>query len=58
MYEQALQLEFKATNNKAEYEALLSRLQLVQKMHIQDLKAFSDSQLIVGYINDSYEARD
>lgn len=27
-------------------------------MHVEDLKAFSDSQLVVGHINGSYEARD
>ncbi|XP_074277205.1 uncharacterized protein LOC141600847 [Silene latifolia] len=42
---QAVRCEFKATNNEAEYEALI-------------LKVCSDSKLIVNHVNDCYEARD
>lgn len=41
--EQALHLEFPASNNEAEYEALIAGLKLAE-----DLKVFSDSQLVVS----------
>lgn len=44
--EQALRFNFKASNNEAEYEALLKGLKLAHELGVQHLKAFSDSQLI------------
>ncbi|XP_073101396.1 uncharacterized protein [Elaeis guineensis] len=46
--EHALQFNFKASNNQAEYEALVVGLKLALKLGIDRLKVFSDSQLIVG----------
>ena len=42
-YERLLQLQFRATNNVAEYEALLHGLCLTLEMHVDNLKVFSDS---------------
>ncbi|XP_065008028.1 uncharacterized protein LOC135638684 [Musa acuminata AAA Group] len=57
-YERSLQLQFRATNNEAEYEALLHGLHLALEMHVDGLEVFSDSQLVTGHVNGSYEARD
>ncbi|XP_074298056.1 uncharacterized protein LOC141628866 [Silene latifolia] len=55
---QAVRCEFKATNNEAEYEALIVGLQLALDLKIRHLKVYSDSQLIVNHVNNSYAARD
>ena len=46
--EKSLRLDFSATNNKAEYEALLVRMAMVQKMGGKAIEIFSDSRLVVG----------
>ncbi len=56
--EQALRLEFPASNNMAEYEALVAGLKLAKELGVEDLKAFSDSQLVVNQIVGDFEARD
>jgi ribonuclease HI len=57
-FEYALQLRFRATNNKAEYEALLAGLKLSKSMGIENLTVKSDSQLIVGQVKGEYEAKE
>nr|XP_010931291.1 uncharacterized protein LOC105052237 [Elaeis guineensis] len=54
----ALRFEFLATNNKAEYEALIVGLKVAEETGAQYLKVFSDSQLAVGQIKGEYEARE
>ncbi|KAH9751207.1 Ribonuclease H [Citrus sinensis] len=54
----ALRFGFDATNNEAEYEALLAGLRLVQALGVKNLLIFSDSQLVVNQVNCNYEARD
>ena len=46
--EKSLRLNFSATNNVAEYEALLMGMVMVQKMGGKAVKVFSDSKLVVG----------
>ena len=46
--EKSFRLNFSATNNEAEYEALLQGMQMVQKLGGQAVRAFSDSRLVVG----------
>ena len=48
--EKSLRLGFSATNNKAEYEALLIRMTMVQKMGGKTVEIFSDSKLVVGQV--------
>ena len=48
--EKSLRLGFSATNNEAEYEALLEGISMVQKMGGKATKVFSDSRLVVGQI--------
>jgi ribonuclease HI len=51
----SLRLEFRITNNKAEYEAVLAGLKLAQEMGTECLEVRSDSQVIVGYIKGEFE---
>ncbi|XP_074298507.1 uncharacterized protein LOC141629394 [Silene latifolia] len=55
---QGVRCEFNATNNKAEYEALILGLKLALDLKIRHLQVYSDSKLIVNHVNDCYEARD
>ena len=43
----ALRFKFKASSNKAEYEALITGLELAKEMKVKSLDIFSDSQLVV-----------
>ena len=45
-----LRLQFPATNNEAEYEALIAGLCLAKEMGLQQLKVYSDSQLVVNQV--------
>ncbi|XP_059645862.1 uncharacterized protein LOC132288728 [Cornus florida] len=54
----ALRFGFRATNNEAEYEALIAGLKLTEALGVQQLKVFTDSQLIVGQVCEEYEAKD
>ena len=56
--EKSLRLSFSATNNEAEYEALLMGMIMVQKMRGKAVKFFSDSKLVVGQVRGDLEARD
>ena len=56
--EKSLKLNFSATNNEAEYEALLMGMMMVQKMGGKTVRVFSDSKLVVGQIRGDLEARD
>ena len=49
--ESALRFNFKASNNEAEYEALLAGLRLARHMGAHQLQVFSDSQLIVNQVS-------
>ena len=46
--EKSLRLGFSATNNEAEYEALLEGISMVQRMGGKSATMFSDSMLVVG----------
>ncbi|XP_030923438.1 uncharacterized protein LOC115950369 [Quercus lobata] len=56
--EKSLRLGFSATNNEAEYEALLEGMPMIQKMGGKFVNMFSDSRLIVGQVNEDLEAKD
>ena len=43
----SFKLEYDATNNVEECEALLLGLQIAKNMNIQSLKVFGDSELVV-----------
>ncbi|XP_022860948.1 uncharacterized protein LOC111381405 [Olea europaea var. sylvestris] len=44
----ALRFEFQATNNEAEYEAVIIALELAKNLECEHVKVFSDSQLVVA----------
>ena len=48
--EKSLRLGFSATNNEAEYEALLQGMVMVQKIGKKAIEGFSDSRLVVGQV--------
>ena len=54
----SLRLGFLATNNEAEYEALLEGMSMVQRIEGKAVKIFLDSRLIVGQVKGELEARD
>ncbi|XP_077230114.1 uncharacterized protein LOC143863309 [Tasmannia lanceolata] len=54
----ALRFGFRASNNEAEYEALLAGMSLAIQTGARDLKAYCDSQLVANQIQGVYEARD
>ncbi|XP_076901088.1 uncharacterized protein LOC143555410 [Bidens hawaiensis] len=54
----AIYLEFKSTNNEAEYEALLAGLRISKKLGAQHLEAHVDSMLVANQIDGSYDAKD
>ncbi|XP_013594570.1 PREDICTED: uncharacterized protein LOC106302652 [Brassica oleracea var. oleracea] len=56
--EQSFRLEFHASNNKAEYEALLVGLRLAHGLKIRNIHAYCDSQLVANQYSGEYEARD
>jgi ribonuclease HI len=51
-------LDFNCTNNIAEYEALLLGLQKLKPMWIRRAILKSDSQVILGHVDESSKARD
>ena len=56
--EKSLRLGFSATNNEAEYEALLEGMSMAQKLGGKAVNMFSDSRLVVSQVNGELEARD
>lgn len=52
--EYALRLDFKASNNEMEYEALLVGLRLAKVVGVRHLHIFSDSQLVVRQVSQDY----
>ncbi|KAK0594634.1 hypothetical protein LWI29_038068 [Acer saccharum] len=54
----AMRFDFKATNNQAEYEALLAGLRVCTALGADELEIFSDSQVVVNQLLDEYQARD
>ena len=56
--EKSLRLGFSATNNEAEYEALLEGMSMIEKLGGKSINMFSDSRLVVGQVNGELEVRD
>ncbi|KAL5552836.1 hypothetical protein UlMin_040237 [Ulmus minor] len=53
----AVRFKFKATNNQAEYEALLSGLRLAKEVSARHLTIYSDSQLVISQVNSEFQAK-
>ena len=53
----ALRFRFKASNNEAKYEVLITRLNLAKEMKVESLEIYSDSQLVVCQVTNEYQVR-
>ncbi|XP_068486400.1 uncharacterized protein [Phaseolus vulgaris] len=58
LLEQALQFGFRATNNQAEYEALLAGLKLAYNMGAREVVCKNDSQFMVSQIKGEFEVKE
>ncbi|XP_024016116.1 uncharacterized protein LOC112089278 [Eutrema salsugineum] len=56
--EQSFRLNFHASNNEAEYEALIAGIRLAQGIGVRKIRTFCDSQLVACQFNGEYEAKD
>ena len=48
LLEHSFRLRFNASNNKAEYEALLAGLRAVSRLEARDVEIYSDLRLVVN----------
>ena len=53
-----VQLQFPASNNEAEYKAVLTGLKVTKALGVRNLKLNSDSKLMIGQMNNEYEAKE
>jgi ribonuclease HI len=53
----SLRLEFRTTNNEAEYEAVIAGLRLALELGAKSVEVRSDSQVIIGHIMGEFEAK-
>jgi ribonuclease HI len=56
--EQSIRLDFKTSNNEAEYEAVLDGLKSAKTLGARRLIVYCDSLLVASQINEEYMARD
>ena len=56
--EHSFRLGFKASNNKAEYEALIAGLKTTFDLGARNVEVYSDSRLVVNQVQGSFEVRD
>ncbi|KAL0434020.1 UNVERIFIED_CONTAM: Ribonuclease HI [Sesamum latifolium] len=56
--EYALHFDFKASNNEAEYEALIAGIKMALDAGAENLIAYTDSQLITKQMEDEYEVKE
>ncbi|GJY52356.1 reverse transcriptase domain-containing protein [Tanacetum coccineum] len=54
----ALRFRFEATNNEAEYEALIAGLRIAEEMGVKNLQANLDSRLVANQVNGTYIAKE
>lgn len=47
----------KATNNTAEYRAIIQGLSYIEDFRLKEVKVFSDSQLVIRQINGEYKVK-
>jgi ribonuclease HI len=53
-----LQMHFRASNNVAEYEALVHRLKMAKEIGIRRILCFRDSDLVVHQVSGDWDAKD
>ncbi|KAJ9560505.1 hypothetical protein OSB04_005665 [Centaurea solstitialis] len=54
----SIRCDFKATNNEAEYEALIAGLDIAHKLGAKQLHVRSDSLLVTNQVNGEFQAKD
>ncbi|GJT39472.1 reverse transcriptase domain-containing protein [Tanacetum coccineum] len=54
----ALRFQFEATNNEAEYKALIAGLRIAKKISVQNLGVNVDSKLVANQVNGTYIAKE
>ncbi|GJW70018.1 reverse transcriptase domain-containing protein [Tanacetum coccineum] len=54
----AMRFRFEATNNEAEYKALIVDLRIAEQMGVKNLQAHVDSRLIANQVNGSYVTKE
>lgn len=54
----ALHFDFKASNNEAEYEALIADLDLARELGVKAIEVFRDSMLIVNQVTEAFQAKE
>ncbi|GJV62620.1 reverse transcriptase domain-containing protein [Tanacetum coccineum] len=54
----ALRFRFDATNNEAEYEALIAGLRIAEQIGVKNLQAHVDSRLVANQVNGTYVAKE
>ncbi|GJX76171.1 reverse transcriptase domain-containing protein, partial [Tanacetum coccineum] len=54
----AMRFMFEATNNEAEYKALIADLRITEQMGVKNLQAHVDSRLVANQVNGSYVAKE
>ncbi|XP_075649933.1 uncharacterized protein LOC142620455 [Castanea sativa] len=52
-----IRLDFTTTNNEAEYEALVTGLELAKAARAKKAKVYSDSQIVASQVNGSYDCK-
>ena len=52
-----LRFRFKASNNEANYKALIAGVNLTKEMKVESLEIYSNSQLVICQITNEYQAR-
>lgn len=53
-----IRFDFKASNNEAEYKALIIELGIAKELDIGVIRVFTDSQLVAAQVRGKYEAQD
>ena len=53
-----VRLQYQATNNEVEYEALLKGLELAKSIEAESVLILGDSQLVMGQVNGTCEAKE
>ena len=56
--EHSFKLEFKTSNNEAEYEAPIVRLKIAFDLGARDMEVYLDSRRVVNQVQGSFEVRD
>ena len=53
-----LRFDFRASNNKSEYEDLIEGMEMARKLGAESINVYSDSQLIVNQVLGNYEVKE